>query len=633
MTRIRQSKTNFTGGEISRRLLGRADLRAFDNGALSLRNVFIQPTGGVTRRAGLTYAATTRGAGRLAAFEFNTEQTFLLVFTAGKIDILQNGAPVASVDAPWTAEQLKQLNWTQTADTLLALHPDVAPRKLTRSEAGVWTLSVWSLAEKDGVSGASFYRFTDAAVTLTPSAVSGAITVTASAPVFDPAQDGTRLQIGRKQLLITGVSSPTQVNATVKQTLAGTAATTDWEEEAFSPRRGWPVSAAFHQNRLVLGGSRSLPNRIWMSKTGDLWNFDVGEGLDDEAVEFAILSDQVNAVRALFAGRHLQVFTSGAEYMVTGEPLTPTNIQVKHQTRVGSPLDRTVPPRDVDGATLFVARSGREIREFLYTDTEAAYQANDLALLAVHLVKNPADQDYDKLRRLLFVVMADGGLATLTIYRNEQVNAWAGISTDGAFRSVAAVGDEVYVLVERTGGVWTVERFADDVPFDAAVSAASTSPKTAWGGFDHLEGRTVQTLADGVTRGTATVQAGAVNLVEAASTLVAGLPFAHVVEPLPPNLLNLGGEGRCLRPAEAVFRLEETQALRVDVGAGLFDFPLHAFGPQPAEGQPPVAVTGDRRVRALGWRRDIDRPLWRIEQDAPAPFTLLSVIMDLKVND
>lgn len=632
MTRIRQSKTNFTGGEVSRRLLGRSDLRAFDNGALSLRNVFIQPTGGVTRRAGLAHVAVARGPGRLAAFEFNTEQTFLLAFTAGKIDIFQNDAHVGAVDAPWTAEQLSQISWTQTPDTLLALHPDTAPRKLTRDAAGVWTLSVWALAEKDGVAGTSFYRFADAAITLAPSGTSGAITVTASAPAFEPAQEGARLRIGRKQLRITGVVSATQINATVNETLAGTAATADWDEEAFSNRRGWPVSAAFHQNRLVLGGSRSLPNRIWMSKSGDLWNFDVGEGLDDEAIEFAILSDQVNAVRALFAGRHLQVFTSGAEYMVTGEPLTPLNIQVKHQTRVGSPVSRAPPPRDVDGATLFVSRSGKEIREFLYTDSEAAYQANDLALLASHLIKNPVDQDYDKRRRLLFVVMADGGLATLTIYRNEQVNAWAGISTEGAFRSVATVGDDVYALVER-GAAWLVERFDDDIPFDAAVKVESATAKTAWPGFQHLESRTVRTLADGVLTDAATVQAGVVNLAAPAAALVAGLPFAHVIEPLPPNLRELGGDGRALRAAEVIFRLEETRALRVDVGRGLYDVPLRVFGPQAASASPPAAVTGDRRLRALGWRRDVDRPLWRIEQDAPLPFTLLSVILDIKVND
>ena len=51
MTRIREIKTNFTGGEVSEELLGRGDLRAYSNGASKLRNVFINPTGGISRRA------------------------------------------------------------------------------------------------------------------------------------------------------------------------------------------------------------------------------------------------------------------------------------------------------------------------------------------------------------------------------------------------------------------------------------------------------------------------------------------------------------------------------------------------------------------------------------------------------
>ena len=63
MTRIREIKTTFTAGEVSPDLLGRGDLRAYENGALSLQNVFIKPTGGVTRRAGLAYIDTAAGDG------------------------------------------------------------------------------------------------------------------------------------------------------------------------------------------------------------------------------------------------------------------------------------------------------------------------------------------------------------------------------------------------------------------------------------------------------------------------------------------------------------------------------------------------------------------------------------------
>ena len=61
MTRIRQIKTTFTSGEVSPDLLGRGDLRAYENGAAKLRNVFIQPTGGIKRRAIVRWSRAGRG--------------------------------------------------------------------------------------------------------------------------------------------------------------------------------------------------------------------------------------------------------------------------------------------------------------------------------------------------------------------------------------------------------------------------------------------------------------------------------------------------------------------------------------------------------------------------------------------
>jgi hypothetical protein len=210
-------------------------------------------------------------------------------------------------------------------------------------------------------------------VNLQASATTGSVQIIASAPVFTFDHIGARLRIADKEIQISSVASATVAQANVKQTLPSTAPTVDWTEQAFSAAHGWPASVCFHQDRLVIGGSRDLPNRLWLSKSAHLFNFDLGEALDDEAIEFPILSDQVNAIRYVFSGRHLQVFTSGAEWMVTGDPLTPTSIQLFRQTRVGSPVDRTVPPQDVDGATVFVPRAGPQLRAFLSTDTEQAY--------------------------------------------------------------------------------------------------------------------------------------------------------------------------------------------------------------------------------------------------------------------
>lgn len=632
MTLIRQVKTNFTAGEVNRDLLGRADLRLYENGALALRNLFIFPTGGVTRRSGLSYIDTADGDGRLISFEFNTEQTYLLVLTHQKITIYIGGIKITTLSAPWTAAQISQVTWTQSADTLLLVHPDIPPKKLVRNYLGSFQLQDWVFFVEGGVSQQPYYKFAESAVTITPSATTGTITLTTSANVFVSGHAGTRMRVGGKEILVTSISSPTVATANIIETLSATTATIDWAEQAFSSVRGYPATVAFHQDRLVIGGSRDMPNRLWFSKSGDLFNFDLGSGLDDESIEFAILSDQVNAIRGIFSGRHLQVFSSGAEWMVTGDPLTPTSVQLNRQTRVGSRVDRYIPPVTVDGATMFVARNGQEMREFLYTDVEQAYQSTDLALVSRHILGRPIDQDYDAQRRLLLIVREDGKFATLTLYRAETVAAWTLHETLGLVKSVSVVGEDVYLLVERDGSHF-IEMFDDTLNLDSALTGEVTIPASAWSGLDHLEGLDVTIVADGVVLDTQKVIGGAIDIEEAALKVEIGLPFTHVIEPMPPAV---NGEGIMVRKArlvEAVFRLQDTRALRLDVGRGLRDIALRQIGEDSILDAPTPLVSGDISVRALGWLKDPSKPMWRIEQSAPLPFTLLSVVTEVKINN
>jgi len=633
MARTRIQKTNFTAGEISPELLGRADLRAYDNGAGKLRNVFIQPTGGLRRRPGLRYLATLPGTGRLVAFEFNTEQTYLLAFTDALMTVFRDGVEVASVAAPWSEAQIDGIVWVQSADTLLVVHPAVAPRRITRTSDTSWSISTWSFAEESGRLQQPHHKFADDDVTLTPSATSGSITVTASDDHFVADHVGTRFRIGDKEVEITAYTSATQATASVKEALGGTGATKDWSEQSFSDVRGWPRSVAFHQDRLVIGGSRDLPNRLWLSKSADLYNFDLGEGLDDESIEFAILSDQVNAITSVFSGRHLQVLTSGAEWMVTGDPLTPETVQLNRQTRIGSRIDRNVPPRDVDGATLFVQRDGVGIREFLFADVEQAYQANNLATLARHLLTGIIDQDYDPANRLLHMIDADGSIATVTSFRAEKVTAWSRQETDGTYVAIAVSGTETFVMVTRENGTF-LEVFDADLATDAALTGTADPATTSWSGLSHLEGEAVKVVADGAVLRDHTVASGAIELGEAAASLEVGLGFTHEVEPLPAVVGSGPGatQGGRLRPITHTFRLLSTSALRIDAGKGFGEVPFRRLGAGVLDAAP-QAFSGDKSIRAFGWRRPGIDPLWRIEQDTPLAFTLLSVSSEIAVND
>ncbi|WP_300300933.1 hypothetical protein [Ferrovibrio sp.] len=636
MAKLTISKNNFTAGEIAPDLWGRSDLQGYMNGAARLRNVLLRPTGGVTRRPGLGHVATLDGvtAVRLIAFTFNTEQAYLLVLSAAILRVFRNGNPVFTGSAPWTAAMLPNLTWTQSADTLFLCHPDLPPQRITRRSHTDWHIETFTFAA-DSASAARHeptFKFARDDITLIPSATGGTISLTASEDFFLPGHVNLQFRLKKKAVRINSITSPKVAQATVLQTLENTSATADWEEPAFSAIHGWPVCTTIYQDRLAFAGSRDLPNRVWLSKTSDIDNFDLGTGLDDEAIEFALLTDQVDAIRAVVAGRHLQLFTTGAEWMITGEPLTPTKLRADRQTRVGSFADRAIPPRHVDGATLFLSRTGKELREFIYTDIDQSYTAADLALLSSHLFADPVDQDYAQRDRLFLVVMANGRIAALTLYRAQQVAAWTVFMTDGPFRAIAVVDNTIYVAVLRAGTM-RIERFVPDTHSDAHLLQTSDAPRQGWSGLEHLEGRTVVIVADGMPQARRVVQNGAITLSRPARVVEIGLPYSHEIRPLPPELGNgaVTSQGGPVRLVRAVFRLHAAKALAVDVGQGLRQLPFGRGGDMLDTALP--VRNGDIEVRGLGWVRGTDMPLWRIEQDAPLPCTLLSVITEIKGAD
>jgi hypothetical protein len=632
MTRALISQTTFTAGELDPRMLGRTELRASGEGAARLRNVVVETTGGVRRRPGMAYIATAPGRGRLVAIEIGPEQAYLLLFTAFQVDVWRDGVLRATLLSPWEEEHIKDLHWAQHGASLIVTHPEVPAQRITRQGDTSWTLAELSFAQTEpGVFAAPFARFTSPEVAIQASGTSGIVTLTTSAPVWTALHLGSAVRIVGKWVDIVNVVSATEAVGNVRQALTTAGPTTGWEELAFSAARGWPIAVTFWQERMVIGGTRDLPNRIWASQIGRPLNFELGE-LADEAIAFGLASNDVQKICALVSGRHLQVFTSAGEWVVTGSPLTPTTVQVQQQSRVGSPRDRHVPPRDVDGATLFAARNGREIREFLFTNTEQAYQSADLALLSRHLVEDPVDQDFDPARRLFLIVMADGSLATIAIYRNADIAAWSRQETAGKVLSVAVSGNRTLLLVERANGVF-LEQLDDGLMVDAGRHMSAAAPSVLWEGLGHLEGESVAVVADGQVVERTTVSGGTITLAEPAREIMVGLPYAHVIEPLPAvPLPGRAAPDAAYRPVRVTLRLFETRSVRIDTGDGLREVPLHAIGQGPLN-RSPSPFTGDRSLRALGWRRGSEQPPWRIEQDTPLPCMLLSATTEVKVNN
>ncbi len=632
MSNLLQVKTNFTAGCIGRNLYGRGDLSIFENGARTLENVIIQPTGGVSRRKGLALVEKINKSARLISFEFNTEQIYLICICEEEIRIYKDNECIKTLASPWTSDQLSSLNYTQSADTLLVVHPDVPPQQITRGDNEDWQISKMEYYTKEGRIYCPFYNYYNHKVSISPSGTSGTITISSPSEIFTAASVGSLINVRSGQVTISEYVSPTEVKATVNCKLASTGSTNDWEESAFSLLRGWPNSITFHQNRLVFGGSKSLPNRLWFSKSGDLFCFDIGTGLDDEAIEFGILSDQVNTIKALVSARHLLVFTTGAEWMVSGNPLTPTSIQLSRQTSTGSYDKCCLYPQQIDGATVFVSQSGHQLREFLYTDTEQAYQSKDLTLMSGEIISSPVDNDFSRDECVLYIVLADGSVSCLTSYRTEEVTAWSKLRTNGKFLSVAVIGNEIYFCTLRKNGYF-IEKISDEFYADCAVKLHSETPKKLWSGLEHLEGCEISVLADDFSVGKYKVENGCIDLLEEASDLVVGLPYEHIIEPLPYVADAVRPYSpQALRVISGLFRILNTRCFCIDMGNGYLQVPLKRLFKDDILDAPPSSYSGDVRLRALGWIREMDKPLWSIKSDEPLAFTLLSAVLEVKIK-
>ena len=501
--KIRQVYTNFSAGEINNLLNARTDAKAYFEGGKQVRNWYLLDEGGVMRRPATEYMATMPAECRIIPFIFSDDEVAIFVLSNGRLDVYSNtGAVIQSnitTNCNWTTAQLFELNYAQFGDTVFLTHRDNHPRKITRTSASTFTVAAFEfeLDEDVVVSGAykthaPFYKYEDASVTLTlsTSATGAGRTITASTGIFSNDYVNHYLKIDGSQVLITGYTSPTQVTATVIETISGgTGPHNDWEEELFSVPRGYPQAVSFHDNRLWFGGIRDNPSAVIASQIGGYFNFDVGTGLANEAINVVIASDTVNEVRHLVSSRNLQIFTDSGEYYVPvssqSAAITPSSIAFLRQTPYGCNRAAPIP---FDGASLFSQKNGKAIREYVFSDVEQAYRSTSVSVLASHLIDTPKQLSMmtgneTKPEQFAFFLNSgtsdDGKIAVFHSIRDEKIAGWTMWETQSGdkFHSITALNDQLFVIVKRvvpSGTKYFLERFANDDSITLDCSTTTT---------------------------------------------------------------------------------------------------------------------------------------------------------------
>lgn len=651
MPRFVEFTTNFATGELDPLLRSRVDLAAYGNALAKATNVLIQPQGGLRRRPGTKHIfelpnSSTPSAGngvRLVSFQFSVTDSYMLCFTDSRMHVVKNGAIVTNINGTGnsylttsiTSAMVDDMCWTQSADTLIVVHPDLQPVKIVRGASdSLWTASTITF---DTIPKYAYtLTTTNPAATLTPSAVSGNITLTAGAAAFSAGSVNQYVNVttqGRARIV--EYTSTTVVKAITEYPFFDTTAVAsgNWELEAgyvdvWSSAKGWPSSVSFHEGRLYFGGSKSRPSTIWGSKIGLFFDFVPTESLDDDAVEATLDTSDLNVITDIISSRDFQVFTTGGEFYIpqTGtDPVTPLTFTFKNVSRNGIKPGTRV--QSVESGSIYIQRQGKSLNEFVFSDTQLTYITQRISLLSGHLLKGPQRialrraSSTEEADLLLMTNTDDGSMAVFSIMRSQQVTSPSEFLTDGLFIDVSVDVNVIYAVTQRVFNGTTryfIELFGYEYFTDCAFVGGAAATAS---GLPHVA-ESLNVICDGSPQDNETVSGGGSVTFDRSSTTSyeVGLPITVYVKTMPAEVKLQTGSRVSFkkRIVEISAVVNETQNMIINnqpVAFRLFDNPMLD--------DPIPEFTGIKRVNGvLGYSRE---QFIEVSQDLPVKMNLLGL--------
>lgn len=686
MPNIKNLLRSFAAGEITPELFGRVDLDQFQTGLATCRNFITLPHGPAMNRAGTAFVLETKNSAtrsRVIPFTYSTTQTMALEFgvnyirfhTNGQTLLTTDGTAIYEVTTPYAEADLFDLHYVQSADVMTIVHPNYPPMELRRLGASNWTLTtinfVSSMTPPGGVTAAAthgstgtpnyvdyVYLVTSLSSTGEESLASATSTCSndltlagySNTITWAAVATATRYNVYRKyQGLFCFIAQTEDLTVVDNNIVPDTATTPPELTNPFASAGNYPGAVSYEQQRRVFASTVTLPQNMWMTRTGTESNLSASTpSRDTDALVFRIAAREANTIRHIVPLSELVLLTSSAEWAVTAngsatQALTPSALSVQPQGYTGA---SNVVPVTVSNSLLYAMALGGHVGEMTYNYYAGGYVTQDISLMAPHLFDffTIVDMAYAKAPYpIMWCVSSNGTLLGLTYSPANKVSAWHHHDTDGTFESVCVVteGSEsvLYTIVNRTVNgrqVRYVERMhsrqvqvlTDSFFVDAGVRATGTQMTTIVG-LNHLEGKLVSILADGAVQPQQVVANGTVALQHAASVVVVGLPITADLQTLPFSFAAQGYGQGAMKNVNRVW-------LRVHNSSGIFAGPtfdeLVQYKQRTTEpyGMPPAMVTGVIELdMSPGWTDDGSVC---VRQSDPLPLIVASMTIEASIG-
>lgn len=464
MAKITAVQQNFSAGQVSEKLLSRINLDVYYNSVQRMINFIGDPQGQARFSDGTMYAANSsaNNKARLIRFQFNTEQAYMIELTDQRARFFKDNAIM-----------------TESAQSIT---------NITTASPGVFTITGHGYSNGDevylsGVTGQTslngkFYiiansttntfeltDFDGNAINITTASSGG--TAARVVALTTPWVEADLFQLKTAQTNDTlYITHPSYAPRTITRTSATSfsiSTPTFTGTFTFASTDNYPRSVAFHEQRLVFGGTNNDPQKLFFSVSASYTDFTTGTGADD-AMSFVIASKEVNQINWLAsASNFLVAGTFGAEFIVKGgsddDAITPTSINVRPVSFNG--VDDQEPVL-LDNHILYTQRDKQTVRSFEFDALQDSFVSVNRTLLSDEIANsNIVQMGYQQGRpSIVYCVLGNGNMAGMVFEPREKVSGWHVYDREYDIESVATIyeasgPDQVWVSGKLTIGANT----------------------------------------------------------------------------------------------------------------------------------------------------------------------------------
>ena len=392
-----------------------------------------------------------------------------------------------------------------------------------------------------------------------------------------------------------------------------------------------PGSVTFFKGRMYVGGTYPDEVGVWASEPGNYLNFILPTDDPQDGDPMYLPIDTEGDIMWMLGAKALFVGMDTGEHIIFGENNavpTPANVDTEQQSAYGSArvqalkIGEQVAFITPDRRKLYLTSYNRDSLGWISIDTSFPSEHITEGLLREIELSGTPDQ-------ILWFPTLAGELVGMIFDARREIAGWHHHTTDGFIVSTTIIKNrglsELWIGVLRGDPTSLHFERAHPSQMDSSKTVTELVATQTFAGFDHLEGRQIQVLADGAVHRDVIVTAGVITLDLEAFEVVGGLQFIPTLETLPIEMLaqsqSISSYGKSWIKI-FVKTLNSTRPLINGVRP-----PVREEETPMNEAQPPASES--IQVSNLGW--DLDASIL-IEQDLPLPLEVAGIFGELDVQ-